>query len=53
MPVEKRLALLNELRAMPRRLDAALVAVPRPVLAWTPAPGKWSILEIVCHLRDM
>lgn len=53
MPHENRARLLDELRAMPRRLDAALQAVPRTVLTWTPAPGKWSILEIVCHLRDM
>jgi uncharacterized damage-inducible protein DinB len=27
--------------------------VPRKLLLWRPAPGKWSIQEIVCHLRDM
>ena len=53
MPHENRAVLLDELRAMPRRLDAALQAMPRTLLTWTPAPGKWSILEIVCHLRDM
>ena len=41
------------LRATPARLKAALKGVPKAVLLWTPAPGKWSILEIVCHLRDM
>jgi hypothetical protein len=27
-------------------MDAGLVR-------WTPAPGKWSALEILCHMRDM
>jgi uncharacterized damage-inducible protein DinB len=44
---------LEILRGTPSRLKAALKGVPKAVLLWTPAPGKWSILEIVCHLRDM
>jgi uncharacterized damage-inducible protein DinB len=44
---------IETLRATPARLKAALKGVPKAVLLWTPAPGKWSILEIVCHLRDM
>jgi uncharacterized damage-inducible protein DinB len=44
---------LEILRGTPARLKAALKGVPKAVLLWTPAPGKWSILEIVCHLRDM
>jgi len=44
---------LEILRATPARLKALLKGVPKAVLLWTPAPGKWSILEIVCHLRDM
>ncbi len=44
---------LETLRATPARLRAALAGVPRKVLLWTPAPGKWSIQEIVCHMRDM
>jgi DinB superfamily len=35
------------------RLKAALTGVPRRILLWTPAPGKWSIHEVVCHMRDM
>jgi hypothetical protein len=27
--------------------------VPKALSLWTPAPGKWSILEILCHMRDM
>jgi uncharacterized damage-inducible protein DinB len=44
---------LETLRATPARLKAALSGVPKALALWTPAPGKWSILEIVCHMRDM
>lgn len=44
---------LEVLRATPARLKAALKGVPKKLLLWRPAPGKWSILEIVCHMRDM
>lgn len=41
------------LAATPQSLKAALKGLPRKVLLFTPAPGKWSILEILCHMRDM
>jgi uncharacterized damage-inducible protein DinB len=41
------------LRATPARLKALLEAAPRDVVRIRPAPGKWSIHEIVCHMRDM
>jgi hypothetical protein len=41
------------LRGTPARLKDALKGVPRKLALWTPAPGKWSIHEIVCHMRDM
>jgi DinB family protein len=44
---------LEVLRTTPSRLKALLKGVPRSVALWAPAPGKWSILEIVCHMRDM
>jgi hypothetical protein len=53
MTAPDRAALLERLRAMPRRLDEVVHELPRRLQAWTPAPGKWSVLEIVCHLRDM
>jgi len=39
-------------RSTPDRLKAALAGVPKKLLAWRPAPWKWSIHEIVCHMRD-
>jgi hypothetical protein len=50
---QERKRYLETLRGTPARLRDALKRVPKAVLTWTPAPGKWSILEIVCHLRDM
>jgi uncharacterized damage-inducible protein DinB len=44
---------LATLKATPARLRAALKGVPRKLALWSPAPGKWSIQEIVCHMRDM
>jgi len=43
---------LNIIRSTPDRLKAAVAGVPRKLLTWRPAPGKWSIHEIVCHMRD-
>ena len=44
---------LDTLAATPAALKAALRGLPKKVLTFTPAPGKWSILEILGHLRDM
>jgi DinB superfamily len=44
---------LELLRATPSRLRAALKGVSRKLALWSPAPGKWSIQEIACHMRDM
>ncbi len=41
------------LAATPQTLKASLKGLSKRVLLWTPAPGKWSILEILCHMRDM
>lgn len=43
---------LDIVRSTPDRLKAALASVSRKLLVWRPAPGKWSIHEIVCHMRD-
>lgn len=44
---------LDTLQATPALLKAALKGIPKKLLLSRPAPGKWSLLEIVCHLRDM
>lgn len=43
---------LGIVRSTPDRLKEALSGVPKKLLTWRPAPGKWSIHEIVCHMRD-
>ncbi len=53
MQDDERGRLIETLQATPARLKAALKGVPKKRLLWRPAPGKWSMLEIVCHLRDM
>jgi hypothetical protein len=53
MSETERDANLEILRSTEAKLKEALKDVPRAVVTWTPAPGKWSILEIVGHLRDM
>ena len=36
----------------PERLRQALNRVPDGMVKWRPAPGKWSVHEIVCHAAD-
>jgi hypothetical protein len=51
--VNERARHLDTLAATPAALKEALRGVPKKLLLFTPAPGKWSILEILCHMRDM
>ena len=51
--VNERAHHLETLAATPGALKEALRGVPKKLLLFTPAPGKWSILEILCHMRDM
>jgi hypothetical protein len=44
---------LQTLAATPAALKGAVRGLPKKVVRFTPAPGKWSILEILVHLRDM
>ena len=43
---------LDIIRSTPDRLKGAIAGLPRKLLTWRPAPGKWSMHEIVCHMRD-
>ena len=36
----------------PARLRAALSKVPADALQWRPAPGKWSVHEVILHCAD-
>ena len=36
----------------PDRLRQALSRVPDGMVKWRPAPGKWSVHEIVCHAAE-
>ena len=38
--------------AGPEELRAAIDGLSRVQLVSRPVPGKWSILEVVCHLAD-
>jgi DinB family protein len=33
-------------------LKEALATVPAAAMQWRPAPGKWSVHEVVCHCAD-
>jgi uncharacterized damage-inducible protein DinB len=52
MEQAERERLVAIVRSTPDRLKAALAGVPKKLLTWRPSPGKWSIHEIVCHMRD-
>jgi hypothetical protein len=52
MEQAERDGLLAVVRSTPDRLKATLAGVSKKLVMWRPAPGKWSIHEIVCHMRD-
>lgn len=45
--------LLSNLKSLPNELEDLLKDLDEPTFRWRPIPNKWSIKEIVCHLRDM
>lgn len=51
--IKKRWDILSKLQETPRDLASLLRGVPHEVLRRKPAPEKWSMLEIACHLRDV
>jgi hypothetical protein len=45
-------ALIARLRKTPDVLDALLAPLADDAWRWRPEPGKWSLVEVVCHLVD-
>ena len=41
------------LKSLPNELEDLLKDLDEETLVWRPIPNKWSIKEILCHLRDM
>ncbi len=52
MPPRERLDLIERYAAGPALLSAAVARVPVAALQWRPAPGKWSVHEVVGHCAD-
>lgn|SRR6185503_10530859 len=45
--------ILSNLESLPNELDDLLKGLDEDTLRWRPIPNKWSVKEIMCHLRDM
>ena len=45
--------LLYNLKSLPNELSDLLQDLDEERLRWRPIPNKWSVKEIMCHLRDM
>lgn len=52
MNPDERQALIHRYATGPALLDAALAAVPAAAVQWRPAPGKWSVHEVIVHCAD-
>ena len=52
MPASSRDALIDDFLAGPARLRRAIAGLDAEQLEARPVPGKWSTLEVVCHLVD-
>lgn len=48
----ERTALIDRYAEGPRQLREAVARVPEPTLVWRPAPGKWSVHEVIVHCAD-
>lgn len=45
-------ALLQRYADGPALLRSTVAKVPAEALQWRPAPGKWTVHEVVCHCAD-
>ena len=52
MPASSRDALIDQFLDGPGRLRRAIAGLDAEQLRARPVPGKWSTLEVVCHLTD-
>lgn len=52
MLAEERAALIHRYAAGPDRLEESLALVPEIARQWRPAPGKWSVHEVIVHCAD-
>lgn len=43
---------INQMAANAQRLSALAENVSQEQARWQPGPNAWSILEVICHLRD-
>jgi DinB superfamily len=49
---QEREKLIGRYAAGPSILAAALAKAPEETRKWRPAPGKWSVHEVICHCAD-
>ncbi len=52
MTANERQRLIERYERGPKLIKEALAKVPAEALMWRPAPGKWSVHEVVCHCAD-
>jgi hypothetical protein len=52
MTPAEREACIRRYEEGPALLAAALADTPREALQWRPAPGKWSVHEVIVHCAD-
>lgn len=52
MTPEERLGWIERYERGPALIEAELALVPKAALQWRPAPGKWSVHEVVAHCGD-
>ena len=52
MTPAQRAALIQRYQDGPGILEAALVKVPSEALKFRPAPGKWTVHEVIIHCAD-
>jgi hypothetical protein len=45
-------ALIDQYRSGPAKLRRAVAGMTREQFAARPVPGKWSTLELICHIAD-